>query len=64
MTRRGQPINEDRRQAQFAGRRVDQGKPCKNCGGTEKYVENYVCTQCARDKARNAARRKKGVSDD
>lgn len=51
--------NEDRRLAQFEGRKVYNGKPCRNCGGTEKYVENYLCVECARTRAREAARRKK-----
>lgn len=56
---KGAPLNESRRKAQFAGSRTYHGKPCKNCGNTEKYVENYVCIECARTRAREAARRKK-----
>lgn len=33
-----------------------QGKPCKNCGGTERYPGSYSCVACAqtRSKARKA----------
>ena len=55
----GPPINSSRLQAQFAGQKKYHGRPCKNCGTTEKYVENYLCVMCARDKARNRARRLK-----
>lgn len=54
--------NKNRLEAQFAGRKVYHGKPCRNCGLTGKYVENYLCVECARRRAREAARRKKRES--
>lgn len=57
--RMGPPVNDDRVKAQFEGRRRYHGRPCKNCGGTEKYVENYLCCECAKNKARIRAQERK-----
>ena len=58
----GPPINSDRVAAQFAGRKTYHGRPCRNCGGTEKYVENYLCCACAKRKALERHRRLKRES--
>lgn len=55
----GPPVNSSRLQAQFSGQKTYHGRPCKNCQTTEKYVENYLCVLCARNKARTRAQRLK-----
>lgn len=35
-----------RQEAIEAGNKTYQGKPCKNCGNTEKYVSSYGCVIC------------------
>jgi len=45
--------------AQLQGRKHYQGNPCATCGTTEKFVDNCVCVECNRTKARERARRKK-----
>lgn len=60
--KKGPPVNDDRRAAQFDGRKTYHGKPCKNCNGTEKYVENYLCVTCAKRKALERHRRIKNES--
>ena len=35
-----------RKEAQQAGLKTYQGKTCKKCGTTEKYVSNYTCKGC------------------
>ena len=47
----GPPINEDRIKAQFEGRKRYQGRECKRCGNSERYVENYMCCECAKNSA-------------
>lgn len=59
----GAPVNNDRVKAQFEGRRRYHGKPCKVCNTTEKYVENYVCCECIKNKARLRAQRKKEATN-
>lgn len=59
----GPPTNSDRVKAQYEGRKTYQGKPCKNCSTTEKYVENYLCCECARTKARLRAQTKRANRD-
>lgn len=61
--RMGAPINADRIAAQLENRKRYHGKPCRNCGETEKYVENYACCACIRVQAKLRAKNKKaGVS--
>lgn len=45
--------------AQLQGRKHYQGNPCVTCGTTEKFVDNCVCVECNRTKARERARRKR-----
>jgi hypothetical protein len=59
MMKNGAPLNDDRVRAQFEGRKWYHGKPCKNCQTTEKYVENYLCRECAKRKARERAQAKR-----
>lgn len=59
MKKTGHPVNADRLAAQFDGRKTYNGKPCRNCGTTEKYVENYLCVVCARRNALQRHRRLK-----
>ena len=35
-----------RKEALKAGHKTYHGKPCKQCGDTEKYVSNYTCKGC------------------
>lgn len=37
----------NRKEAIEAGSIKYQGKPCKHCGGTERFVSNRGCTYCA-----------------
>lgn len=44
--------------AQMKGKHKYDGNPCVRCGTTEKFVDNCVCVECNRIKARERARRK------
>lgn len=45
--------------AQMKGQHKYQGNPCVRCGTTEKFVDNCVCVECNRIKARERARQKR-----
>ena len=47
--------------AQMKGKHKYDGNPCVRCGTTEKFVDNCVCVECNRNKARERARRKREV---
>lgn len=38
----------DRKQAIAQGQKTYTGKPCKRCGTTEKYVNNWGCVECSK----------------
>lgn len=40
-------------QARELGKETYTGKPCRNCGGTERYTSNTRCVTCKRMTARN-----------
>ncbi len=42
-------VNLSRRAAIAEGRSTYQGKPCKNCGSTEKSVRGHACVVCRRN---------------
>lgn len=44
----------NRQEAVLVGAKRYRGKPCKTCGGTEKFVSSYSCTSCTT--ARTASR--------
>jgi hypothetical protein len=37
------------------GQRFYDGRPCKHCGGTQRYVSGAVCVNCAKQKYRDYA---------
>lgn len=41
-----------RGEALAAGEKRYHGKPCKNCGQTEKYVSSYNCTVCLAERGK------------
>lgn len=48
-------MDSPRIEAAKKGEKRYQGKPCKTCGGTERYTVNTGCVQCAaRSAKRNA----------
>lgn len=39
-------IYQSRKEAKKSGGKTYQGKPCKKCGGTQRWVSSYSCVQC------------------
>lgn len=49
----------NRKEALEAGLQFYEGKPCKNCGGTQRNVSDWNCTECGRARARVASEKAK-----
>jgi Recombination endonuclease VII len=45
----GRRASEARQQALKEGRKTYHGKPCKKCGGMEKYVSSNGCIECGKE---------------
>lgn len=47
------------KEAELRGDKYYEGRPCINCSTTKRLVENRVCYECNKRKARERAQRKK-----
>lgn len=52
-------MDKSREKAIAAGEPRYEGKECKRCGGTLRYVINCDCVKCSRDRARTCQRKTK-----
>ena len=52
----GAPINPHRYRALRDGQSMYEGRPCRHCGCTTRYVSNYACVPCQRWQGREGKR--------